>query len=74
MFLHYYVDTQTQHNKREVHHEGCSKMPPMSHRQYLGMFESCEKATAMAKVVYTNASNCPACTKVHVTKKARAKR
>lgn len=65
MFLHYYVDSRP-HHKHEVHHEGCNTLPPMEHRQYLGMFETPNQAATMARVVYEEASNCKRCSKVRL--------
>lgn len=73
MFLHYYVDVRP-HHKHQVHHEGCDHMPQMEYRQYLGMFEACAKAVAMAKVIYSTAVGCRSCEKAHVKPAERLRR
>lgn len=73
MFLHYYVDKRP-HQKHTVHHVGCAAMPAMEYRQYLGMFETCDKAVAMAQVVYPAATACATCVRIHVKPATRLRR
>lgn len=68
MVMHYYVDIRP-HHKHQVHREGCTIIPSIQYLQYLGMFETSDKAVAMARVVYEHATSCKKCAKPHTTKK-----
>lgn len=72
MFLHYYIDTRP-HHKHAVHHTGCTVIPSLEHRQYLGMFETPAKAVAIARVVFDSASLCKQCSKIQIKKEVRVR-
>ena len=60
----YYVNTNAQSNgDHEVHKEGCSFMPDLSHRKYLGSFSTCQEAVREAKKTYSTANGCYYCSK-----------
>jgi hypothetical protein len=41
-------------------------MPGLEHLQYLGMFEACNQAVIMARIIYLPATACHGCARVHV--------
>ena len=63
--MRYYVNQNAQDNgDHEVHEEGCSWMPEIENREYLGDFSSCSPAVAEAKRRgYSTANGCYYCCK-----------
>ncbi len=62
MYKHYYVNKNAQNKgEHEVHAEGCSRMPEMQNRQYLGYFDNCKDAIYKAKEYYSNVDGCYYC-------------
>lgn len=64
MLKHYYVNKDSSKNpnsNHEVHHEGCTNIPSISNRDYLGYFESCKEALKKASETYTNVDGCATC-------------
>jgi hypothetical protein len=61
--MNYYVNTNAQTNgDHEVHKEGCSRMPLITNRTYLGNFSNCRDAVIAAKKIYpTTADGCYYC-------------
>ena len=62
----YYVNKNAQSTgEHEVHKEGCSRMPDIANRLYLGNFSTCQEAVRAAKHYYSNVDGCyycsPAC-------------
>lgn len=58
----FYVNSVPQWNgDHEVHCEGCSWMPSIIHRVYLGSFASSKEALAAATRIYPNADGCAYC-------------
>lgn len=59
----YYVHTSTDnHGEYEVHKEGCSHLPTILNREYLGLFSNCTQAVAQAKAKgYKTADGCYWC-------------
>ena len=58
----YYVNKNAQSNgDHEVHKAGCSYMPALSNRLYLGEFSSCGPAVTEAKKTYSKADGCAHC-------------
>ena len=58
----YYVNKNAQPTgEHEVHQEGCSYLPDVNNRQYLGYFSNCKDAIREAKKVYTNVDGCYYC-------------
>jgi len=62
----YYVNKNAQSNgDHEVHKTGCSWLPAVENRIYLGEFSSCGPAVREAKKYYTQVNGCyyccPAC-------------
>jgi len=58
----YYVNKNAQDNgDHEVHEQGCSHMPDMENRIYLGEFSSCQGAVRKAKEYYAKADGCAYC-------------
>ena len=45
----------------EVHKSGCSYMPDMNNRKYLGEFSSCYNAVQKAKRYYSQVDGCYYC-------------
>lgn len=58
----YYVNKNTQDNgDHEVHRDGCSWMPEVNNRIYLGDFQSCSPAVSAAKKHYSQVNGCYHC-------------
>lgn len=58
----YYVNKNTQDNgDHEVHKEGCSWMPTVDNRIYLGEHYNCQTAVTKAKEHYSQANGCYYC-------------
>jgi len=58
----YYVNKNAQSNgDHEVHKEGCSHMPDVMNRQYLGEFTNCRDAVREAKKYYAQSNGCYYC-------------
>lgn len=61
---YYYVNKNAQSNgDHEVHKTGCSFMPAIDNRKYLGEFNSCSSAVNEAKKTYTKSNGCFYCSK-----------
>lgn len=59
---YYYVNKNAQSNgDHEVHVSGCSRMPAIENRTYLGDFSSCKPAVAEAKRYYSQSNGCYYC-------------
>lgn len=55
----YYVRTKAQVNgDHEVHKEGCSNMPTVENRKFLGDFSTCSLAVEEAKKTYPKSNGC----------------
>lgn len=53
MYKYYYFNDNTDKNgNHEVHSEGCSFLPSVSNRTYIGYYSSCSDAIAAAKAKY----------------------
>lgn len=62
--MNYYVNTNAQANgDHEVHEDGCSRMPLIFNRKYLGSFSNCKDAVEEAKKTYSTADGCYYCCK-----------
>ena len=58
----YYVRTVAQANgDHEVHKEGCSYIPAVEDRKYLGEFVTCRSAVTEAKKTYSQSNGCYYC-------------
>ncbi len=58
----YYVNTQAQSNgDHEVHKEGCTCLPSVQNRIYLGSFNSCVDAVNEARKYFTQVNGCYYC-------------
>ena len=58
----YYVRTIAQANgDHEVHKEGCSFLPSVENRKYLGEFITCKSAVTEAKKTYSKSNGCYYC-------------
>lgn len=58
----YYVNQNGQSNgDHEVHAFGCSWLPNVENRIYLGAFENCKKAVKAAKDYYAQVNGCYYC-------------
>lgn len=59
---HYYVNKNAQVNgDHEVHKNGCSWLPSIENRIYLGYFENCIDAVKEAKKKYPQSNGCYYC-------------
>lgn len=59
---YYYVNRNAQANgDHEVHALGCSHMPDLANRVYLGNFDRCQPAVREAKKTYPTANGCYYC-------------
>ena len=67
----YYVNKNAQANgDHEVHEEGCSFMPDVHNRTYLGEYNSCHPAVAAAKMTmpFNRVNGCYyCCNECHTT-------
>jgi hypothetical protein len=61
MALYYVNDIAQSNGDHEVHKDGCRWMPAPGNRTYLGDFQSCGPAVAVAKVRYPRADGCYHC-------------
>ena len=60
----YYVNKNAQSNgDHEVHTSGCSFMPEVHNRLYLGDFQSCHGAVKEAKEHFAQSNGCFYCSK-----------
>lgn len=59
----YYVNMNPQSDSgdHEVHEKGCSWLPLIADKKYLGEFPSCHGAVAAAKKIYPTADGCEKC-------------
>ena len=58
----YYVNMNAQDNgDHEVHKTGCSYMPDLDNRKYLGKFTSCYGAVQEARKYYSQVNGCYYC-------------
>ena len=59
---YYYVNKNAQSNgDHEVHTTGCSFIPAVENRTYLGDFNSCGQAVTAAKKIYAKSDGCAYC-------------
>jgi hypothetical protein len=59
---HYYVNKNSQSNgDHEVHKDGCSYLPEVANRLYLGYFSTCQEAVREAKKSYPQSNGCYFC-------------
>ena len=60
----YYVNKNAQQNgDHEVHREGCSFLPEVANRTYLGEYNSCGPAVTEAKKHYQQSNGCYFCSR-----------
>jgi hypothetical protein len=60
--MYYYVNKNAQSNgDHEVHRTGCSYMPEVNNRIYLGDFSNCKDAVKEAKKHYSQSNGCYYC-------------
>jgi hypothetical protein len=60
----YYINKNAQDNgDHEVHTTGCTYMPAVENRTYLGDFASCQEAVTEARKNYTKANGCYFCSR-----------
>ena len=58
----YFVNKNAQANgDHEVHKNGCTWMPDISNREYLGSYSSCQEAVKEAKKKYARSNGCYYC-------------
>lgn len=58
----YYVNKNAQPNgDHEVHKDGCSYMPSVLNREYLGFYSTCQEAVREAKKKYYKSNGCFYC-------------
>ena len=58
----YYVNKNAQENNdHEVHKSGCSKLPKVDNRTYLGDYDNCQSAVKEAKKYYSQVNGCYYC-------------
>ncbi len=61
----YYVNMNAQSNgDHEVHESGCSYMPDVENRRYLGEFSLCYSAISSARKYYNQVNGCYFCAKI----------
>jgi hypothetical protein len=60
----YYVNHNAQSNgDHEVHRDGCTHLPDISNRLYLGIFSNCRDAVWEAKKTYPRSNGCYYCSR-----------
>ena len=60
----YYVNSQAQRNgDHEVHKDGCTYLPSVLNRTYLGVFDSCVDAVKEARTHYSQVNGCYYCSR-----------
>lgn len=60
----YYMNLNAQQEgDREVHREGCSWLPQVRSKRYLGEHSACHSAVAVAKQYYSLADGCYYCSR-----------
>ncbi|WP_417729678.1 hypothetical protein [Roseovarius sp.] len=60
----YYVNDNAQANgDHEVHRDGCSYMPSVANRTYLGEHAACDTAVAAARKRYRQSNGCFYCSR-----------
>ena len=60
--MRYYVNMNSQPNgDHEIHKSGCTWMPNISNRIYLGDFDSCYTAVRKSKEHYNQTNGCYYC-------------
>lgn len=60
----YYVNKTAQPTgEHEVHKEGCTYLPSINNRIYLGDFISCKNAVEAAKLYFSNVDGCYTCSR-----------
>lgn len=60
--MRYYVNKNAQANgDHEVHADGCTFMPAVENRTYLGDFSNCRQAVQEAKRHFTQVNGCYYC-------------
>ena len=58
----YYVNKNAQANgDHEVHESGCSYLPNLEHRKFLGSFTNCKDAVTEAEKTYNQVNGCYYC-------------
>ena len=58
----YYVNKNAQENgDYEVHKSGCSWLPKVDNRTYLGNYDNCKSAVKEAKKYYSQVNGCYYC-------------
>ena len=58
----YYVNMNAQSNgDHEVHKDGCSFMPDVDNRKYLGAYSGCSSAVKESKKTYPQSNGCYYC-------------
>lgn len=64
MTARYYVNTNAQNNgDHEVHRTGCSFLPSVANREYLGEFSNCAAAVQEARRYYRQVNGCYYCSR-----------
>lgn len=60
----FYLSTQASDKGiYELHHRDCVRLPPVSHREYIGPYDNGKEALKKAINFNPNASLCPMCNK-----------
>ena len=58
----YYVNDNAQSNgDHEVHTTGCSYLPALANRTYLGDFDNCQEAVEEARIYFEQVNGCYFC-------------
>lgn len=58
----YYVNDKPQiTGEHEVHKDGCTYLPDIENRTFLGMFSTCKEAVEKAREKYNNVDGCYFC-------------
>lgn len=58
----YYLNKNAQPTgEREIHKDGCLKLPDVNNRIYLGFFTNCKDALNEAKKIYPDVDGCYYC-------------
>lgn len=62
MMKNFYVNDHAQNSgEHEVHQDGCSHLPKLENRTYLGVFDNCADALTEASHIYSSVDGCYYC-------------
>lgn len=61
MYKYYVNDNEQNNGDHEVHRDGCSYLPLIVSKTYLGLFDNAKPAVEQAKKYYSQSNGCATC-------------